>query len=742
MFFVVRKKLRKKYGASPEMLPYGIVGSSAIAVLEPSLRNSSFDADDVLKLETRLSFKQSIINSVSAQIAVLDDSGIIMAVNDSWYRFSIENGTSRGKPTLRTGVGVSYLDICRASVGDSAEGARIARDGIQSVLDGRSADFTMQYPCHSLTQRRWFILSATPIGDKKRHGVVIAHTDITQIKLAEEELALAAIAFESQEGMLITDANRVIIKVNDAFTKLTGYSSEEALGQTPSLLNSGRHEAVFYRDMWRIIDDKHYWQGEMWNRRKDGRIYAEWLTISAVAAQDGSISNYVGSFSDITQDTQAAAEIHRLAYYDPLTRLPNRRLVQDRLGQAVAASGRSGLYGAVLFLNLDNFKAVNDAAGREVGDLLLIGVAQRLRAVVRESDTLARLGGDEFVAILEDLSANPEDAALKAKLTGEKLNEAIAQPFNLNGIETHQTICIGIGLFCRPIATEELLKHADLALHQAKAAGRNAICFYDVAMQEAVNSRSDLLKDLRQAIKQEQFELHYQPQVDSANLIIGAEALVRWRHPKRGMVLPGEFIPLAEETELILPLGRWVMKAACAQLALWATDTATSLLTVAVNVSARQFRQADFVEEVQAILINCGALPERLKIELTESMLVDNVDEIIRKMTTLKILGVGFSLDDFGTGFSSLSYLKRLPLDQLKIDRSFVRDVLTDTNDAAIVKTVVALAQSLGLGVIAEGVETEAQRDFLRASGCHHYQGYLFCKPVPRDVFERLVKPY
>ncbi len=574
--------------------------------------------------------------------------------------------------------------------------------------------------------------------------VRVSLSDISERRHAEEELRIAAIAFESQEGMMVSDSHGVIVRVNPAFTRLTGYRAEEAIGQTPALLRSGRHDKTFYDHMWQTLREKGYWQGEVWNKRKNGKVYAEWLTISAVKTPEGETTHYVGAFSEITQHKEAEAEIHRLAYYDALTHLPNRRLLMDRLGQALASSTRSGRHGAVIFLDLDNFKNLNDTRGHAVGDLLLAEVAQRLHCAVREGDTISRLGdtisrlgGDEFVVVLEDLSSEAVEAAAQAKLVGEKVREAMARPYELDGREFHCSASLGVTLFQdHEESVETLLKQADLALYQAKGAGRNCLRFFDPAMQSTLDEYSALESDLRLAVPREQMQLHYQPQVDSMRRVIGAEALLRWRHPQRGLVAPDVFIPLAEESGLILPIGRWVLETACAQIKAWSAHDATRDIRLAVNVSARQFRQAGFVAEVEQVLSESGADPSRMKIELTESLVIDNVAETIARMQALKALGVGFSMDDFGTGFSSLSYLKRLPLDQLKIDRSFVFDLATDPNDAAIVQTIITMGHTLGLDVIAEGVETEAQLARLDQYGCTHFQGFLFSRPMPLAEFE------
>ncbi len=562
--------------------------------------------------------------------------------------------------------------------------------------------------------------------------------DITERKRDEAELRIAAKAFESQEGMYITGADGVIERVNKAFTETTGYNAEDAIGKTASILQSGKHDAAFYQTIRETLERDDLWQGEIWNRRKNGEIYPEWQTISAVRGEDGQISHYVSVFTDISLRKKSEEQIRKLAFYDPLTGLPNRRLVVDRLKQALVTNVRNRRQGALLFIDIDNFKNINDAQGHETGDTMLIEVATRLQACIRQCDTASRVGGDEFVVLLDDLDVDETIAATQAEAVGEKIRSAIGQVYLLNDHEYHSTASIGITLLRGSLMTaDEMLKRADAALHQAKVDGRDTMRFFDPVLQALVIARVAMEADLRRAVsEQEQFSLHYQPQVDSSGSLNGAEALVRWKHHTRGMVSPAEFIPIAEETGMILPLGHWVLTTACQQLAIWATRPEMAHLTVAVNVSARQFKLPSFVDEVLALIDFFKINPARLKLEITESMLLDNVDDMIAKMSALKAKGINFSLDDFGTGYSSLSYLKRLPLYQLKIDQSFVRDVLTDPNDAAIAKTIVALSQSMGLAVIAEGVETEGQRDFLALHGCHNYQGYFFSRPLPAEQFD------
>ncbi len=490
------------------------------------------------------------------------------------------------------------------------------------------------------------------------------------------------------------------------------------------------------------------WQGVMQGRAFDleHRILVEqgvrWIRQKAepTVTPAGAVQGAVGIAHDITERKAAAERINSLAYFDPLTDLPNRRLLLDRLRQAIAAGARQARFNALLIIDLDNFKNINDTLGHDLGDLLLQQTAQRLVACVREGDTVARLGGDEFVLLLKALSEDAQEAAKSAETVGGKILQALNQPYVLAGTTCHSSPSVGVTLFAgHDGSLEELLQRADLAMYRAKDAGRNTLRFFEPEMQAAVSTRAALESDLRDALAQQQFLLHYQPQVDDTGRIKGAEVLLRWHHPERGLIAPLSFIPLAEDTGLIVPIGRWVLETACAQLQAWAGKPETSHLTLAVNVSARQFHQVDFVDQVLEVLKRTGTQPARLKLELTESMLVSNVEDVIAKMRTLKAIGVGFSLDDFGTGYSSLSYLKRLPLDQLKIDQSFVRDILADANDAAIAKMLIALGDTLGLAVIAEGVETAAQRDFLAVQGCHHYQGYLFSRPVPIDEFNKLV---
>ncbi len=584
------------------------------------------------------------------------------------------------------------------------------------------------------------LMSAHVIFLKGEKCLLSVTRDITERKVAENQLRKLSMAVEqSSDSVVITDLGGKIEYVNETFVLNTGYSREEALGKNPRVLQSGRTPAQTYASLWDAMTEGRSWSGEFYNQRKDGSHYIEWAVISPIRQADGRITHYVAVKSDITARKEAEERINNLAFFDPLTGLPNRRLLLDRLRHAVASAKRTDRHGALLFIDLDNFKTLNDSLGHDIGDLLLRQTAQRLLGCVREGDTVARLGGDEFVVLLEHVSVSVQDTAGSAEAVAGKILLALNQSYQLDSFTCHSSASIGVTLFSdHPGSLEDLLKRADLAMYQAKTAGRNAMRFFDPQMQVAVTTRAALEEDLREALRSQQFLLFYQAQVDGNGAITGVEALLRWLHPRRGLVSPAEFISLAEDTGLIVPIGRWVLETACAQLSAWALRTPMRHLNMAVNVSARQFYSQDFVEQVMQVLDSSGAAPQRLKLELTESLLVTNIEDVISKMRTLKAAGVCFSLDDFGTGYSSLSYLKRLPLDQLKIDQSFVRDILIDPNDAAIAKMVVALADSLGLAVIAEGVESAEQRSFLAELGCHAYQGYLFSRPLPLVEFEQL----
>ena len=586
----------------------------------------------------------------------------------------------------------------------------------------------------------------TPDGPPEFHIAVMQ--DITARKHMEEALRtseqrLRGILMRMPVGVCLVQHNGTIAFRNERFLQICGYGEDLApdVDSWWSLAFPDPERRAAARADWRATRDAAYaGDGSIAPREyvltdRDGQLH----TVETSGVMLG--EDHLVTMVDLSQRKAAEEEIHSLAYYDPLTRLPNRRLLLDRLQQALAVSARRQRCGAVLMLDLDNFKTLNETRGLDRGDALLREVATRLRGCVQGQDTVARHGGDEFVVVLEDLDETPSEAGARAEEAGQRILAALRQPYVLEGEPEphHSTLSMGITVFQgQRESAEELLKRGELAMYQAKSAGRNTLRFYDPQMQALVELRAALESDMRSGLAQGQFELFYQPQVVHGR-ITGAEALLRWRHPAKGFVSPAEFIPLAEDCGLILPLGEWVLHTACERLARWAHHPELSTLGLAVNVSPRQFHQSGFVAQVLAALASTGADGRRLKLELTEGLLLQDVEDTIAKMAQLRAYGVGFSLDDFGTGYSSLAYLKRLPLDELKIDQSFVRDVLTDPNDAAIARTIVALGTSLGLRVTAEGVETEAQRAFLERNHCHAWQGYLLSPPLAVDSFEALV---
>jgi diguanylate cyclase (GGDEF)-like protein/PAS domain S-box-containing protein len=610
------------------------------------------------------------------------------------------------------------------------------KDARNQVLEGEKKSFEFEHQLAS-GEVRTVEVHTTPMTFNGKSLLFSIIHDISERKLVERELGIAATAFESREGILVTDILGQILRVNAAFTQITGYTAEEVIGKNPRLLNSGHQNAEFYTGMWAQIHSQGVWEGEIINRRKNGEEYPEYLSITAVKDAAGNVRNYVATFADISARKTAEEAIRNLAFYDTLTGLPNRRLLLDRLLHALSGSARSGQQGALMFIDMDNFKNINDTLGHDIGDILLKEVASRLTFSVREGDTVARLGGDEFVVMLENLGDNQRDAAMQARKVGEKLLATLGLPYQLLQHERLSSASIGVTLFnAHQDTQEELLKRADIAMYQSKKAGRNTLHFFDPQMQEIIDNREALERGMLEAIEKQQFQLYYQIQMDSDARPLGAEVLIRWLHPVRGMITPAEFLPLAEETKLILPLGRWLLETVCAQLYVWKPHPIARNLVLSINISPLQFRQADFIPHVQATLQHYGINPALLKLELTESLLHDDVEASISTMKALNEMGLQFSLDDFGTGYSSLRYLKQLPLAQLKIDQVFVGDIVSNPSDRAIVSTIIAMAKSLNLQVIAEGVEVEEQRVLLEEMGCRHYQGYLFGKPLPIKEFE------
>ena len=556
-------------------------------------------------------------------------------------------------------------------------------------------------------------------------------------KLRERKESYRLLLSHLPVGIFHYNTDLVVTYCNERFADMLRNSLEHIIGLD---MKSLKDQAILPSLLKALGGEMGYYEGRYLATFSDAE---GWVYMTCAPSLDGSgkIVGGIAIVQDVTERKAAEDQIKNLAFYDPLTNLPNRRLLLDRLHHALASSARSGKEGALLFIDLDNFKALNDTLGHDMGDMLLRQVARRLTSCVREDDTVARLGGDEFVVMLEDLGEQDLEAAAQTEAVGEKILAALGESYQLVAHEYRCTPSIGATLFNgHHLAKEELLKQADIAMYQAKKAGRNTVRFFDQQMQDAVTARVVLEGELRKALEKQQFLLHYQIQVDKSHRPSGAEALLRWMHPEYGLVSPNQFIRVAEETGLILPIGQWVMETACAQLKVWQQDALTRNLALAVNVSAKQFHQADFAAQVQATVQRHAINPALLKLELTESMLLENVEDAIRTMNSLKDFGVQFSLDDFGTGYSSLQYLSRLPLDQIKIDSSFVRDIASDTSDREIVGTIIAMAQNLFLDVIAEGVETEMQRQFLLGNGCFHFQGYLFGRPVPIEEFEAILQ--
>jgi diguanylate cyclase (GGDEF)-like protein/PAS domain S-box-containing protein len=577
-------------------------------------------------------------------------------------------------------------------------------------------------------------------GSKVLAGTV---QDITEQVLAQQQLRLLSTSVDRiNDIVMITEAEPIdepgprIVFVNAAFEDITGYPPAEAIGRSPRFLQGPETDRVELARIREALERKEQVTAELVNYTRDGKRFWMEMSIAPVTDAARKITHFVAVQRDVTARKQTEAEIERLAFFDQLTGLPNRRLLVDRLQHALSVAVRNGKIGALLFIDLDNFKTLNDTLGHDKGDILLVNVARRLESCTRRSNTVARLGGDEFVIMLEDLNEDQAVAAAQTEAVAEQVLAALAPPVRLDGSEFSCLASIGMTLFHHRLCNiDELLRRADIAMYHAKAAGRGTARFFDPELQAILHARATLERDMKRALNEQQFVLHYQPQVNSTGALTGFEALVRWHHPRQGMVYPNTFIHVAEESGLILQLGRWILREACRQAKRWKLEREiqhdAQHVTISVNVSVREFRQPGFARHTAAVIAEENVEPGSIKLELTEGLLIEDFGDVVAKMEELKAYGIGFSLDDFGTGYSSLAYLKRLPLDQLKIDRSFVKDVLTDPNDAAIARTIVSLGQTLGLEVIAEGVEAEDQRIFLEQHGCHNYQGLLFGEPRP-----------
>ena len=705
-----------------------LVDISVSAYTEKALRES----------ESRF---RSMVQALGEGILLVSRGGEILSCNDEAARVF---GLAAGEM-----IGGTLFDRSRFRIGSTEEDPNgRAPASLQEALEKCTSLRGLVLALHrGDAEQLWLLVNAEPIvsqssGDSS--AVLLSFTDITEMKKAEEQLRIAAVALESLEGMMVTDAKAAILRVNRAFSDITGYSAEEVVGKKPSLLKSGKHDAEFYQEMWRQLLGQGNWRGEIWNKRKDGSIFPQWLTISSVQDVAGRTTHYVATFIDISDRKQYEAKIREMAFYDPLTNLPNRRLFIDRLTQALASGSRSRQYGALIMLDLDNFKTINDVHGHAAGDRLLIDVAKRLLRTVRECDTVARLGGDEFVLVLENLGSNELAATSFVEQIATKILAALSEPYLVLTADQPErfdtSASCGISLFLgQQTCTEDLVKRADVALYQAKEAGKNTSKFFCETTQAEVYRNAEMMTSLRGALEKERFLLFFQPQLDENKKIVAAEALIRWQNPDGSLVSPGQFIPYAEKTSLILPIGNWVLDEACRTLSIWANDEVMSSLRLAVNLSARQFHEPGFYESICLLIERYGLNPNLLELELTESIVLDSIGEAVKKMNALKKLGLHLSLDDFGSGYSSLTYLKRLPFDHLKIDQSFIRDIMNDRDDATIVRTIIAMGRALRLMVTAEGVETETQYRYLQRRGCKRFQGYLFSQPVPMDTFCALV---
>ncbi len=716
-----------------------------------------FDAEmQILTLQGRRAWVRTLAQ------ASRDDSGAIVRVEGALQEIA-PHGYAKGTLLRHTvsmgsamGSGEAFVTVDRDGQFTyiNEEAARLLALSAEDLLGRKiwnsfqkTVRFRLEESFHSAVARNesiefeeldarvsnWLEVRGYPFGGGMAvhlRDVTARHKSDEQLRLLESSIArLNDIVIITEAGPFSAPGPRIVF-INEAFERRTGYSREEVIGRTPRLLQGPDTQRS---ELDRIRAALEQWEPvrvDLINYKKNGEPFWVDLDVSPVWDSSRKLTHWVAVGRDISERKSAEEKIQYLAFYDPLTKLPNRQLLLDRLHVALSDQERPR-EGALMFIDLDNFKILNDTLGHQKGDMLLQQVAERLRSCVAKGDTVARLGGDEFVILIENSSAKPLEPAAAARIVSDRILTTLGEPYVLPGYLHHSTCSIGVTLFGKtPCSVSELLKQADLAMYQAKNAGRNAVCFFDPEMQALATANAALAADLRQAWRENQFLIDYQPQVGPDGKMVGVEALLRWEHPQRGRVGPDHFIPTAEETSLIIPIGRWVLETACSQLAEWAKRPERSHLSIAVNVSVRQFRHPDFVDEVMQAIAQSGIEPQKLKLELTESLLADGIEVTVAKMGSLKEMGVTLSLDDFGMGYSSLSYLKRLPLDQLKIDREFVKEVLTDANDAAIARTIIGLAQSLGLGVIAEGVETEEQRAFLAAQGCDCYQGYLFCKPL------------
>ena len=601
---------------------------------------------------------------------------------------------------------------------------------IAEAWQNKGVSSPQHYALEIANKMEWFQVIASLKQEaisNHRPRFVLAARNITEQKIAEANSQINALAFQTREAIMITDAQRRIIRVNPAFTEITGYSEHEVCGQTPVILRSGLHDEHFYAELWQTLEHNGVWSGEIYNKRKNGEIYPEYIIVNAIHDEKGQVTHYIASFNDISALKSDQERIYRLAFYDPLTQLPNRRLLLERINEVQHECARTGHYAALLFIDLDHFKRLNDSLGHSSGDELLKQLASRLNPTLRQTDTLARPGGDEFILLAPCYKTQLSEAAADAEKLATKLLQLIREPFKLEQQQYQISASIGIALFNdNSKNTDELMASADLAMYHSKEQGRNRWYFFEQSMQHRILLRQQLEAEMQTALQQQQFKVYFQPKVDGSGKLTGYEALLRWQHPERGMISPDEFIPIAEQSGFIIELGHWVLMRACQAL----QQLSDSSLVIAINVSKRQLQTDDFVESTLAAVLSSGVPASQLEFEITESMLMTDVEHTRDKLEKLHRQGISFAVDDFGTGYSSLAFLKNLPIQVLKIDRSFVRDFLVDQKDYAIVDTIISMAKALNLTVVAEGVETVEQFNMLSQMRCDLFQGYLFGRPA------------
>lgn len=708
------------------LVPFVIVNFSLTLLIGFMLRDNELkyiSRQALLQSESQL---RAISNAVPDVSLVLDEDGRYLRINTSDESLLFANSDQLEGRLINDVLPESQAKLLMQFILRTIES-----DSLQSV------EYCLSLP----TGKRVFEARARrlDVTFEGKRAVLLMARDITVRLNLEKYSRIASIAFESKQGMLITDDKIRVLKVNKAFSKITGFSEEDVIGKPSHMLGYGLQESNYFDVIMKVLSEDGVWEGEILTRSKSGAVFPGWLTISAVPDDQGLVTNHVVSLIDISERKIAEQQIHNLAFYDPLTGLPNRRLLHDRLHQAMVSCARNGQYAALIFIDLDDFKNVNDLHGHQVGDQLLCQVANRLKFNLREFDTVARLGGDEFVILLEGLDPCAEDAGSKVESIGSKLLSVMRDPYCINTKRLIVHASLGVVIFNDNQHTvDELMKRADLAMYSRKAEGKNALSFYDPQMQTAVSLRLKLEEEIRNALENGEFLIYVQAQVGLSGQVEGAEALVRWHHPLRGVLAPAYFISIAERCGFIDSIDLSILKQGCELLARWAKISKLSHLSLAINISPKLINRSDFVDTVKHILVSSQANPLNLKLEITESILLDNMDKAVANMEALQALGIRFSIDDFGTGYSSMAYLQKLPFDQLKIDQSFIRDLPDSSSSLAIVRAILAMAHSLQLEVIAEGVEIQAQYDELRNNGCNHFQGYLFGRPVDVETFESM----